>query len=32
MSDHDGPATMRDVSHRPPDGDSVTGVWARGDE
>ncbi len=24
--------TMKDVSHTPPSGDSVTNVWHRGDE
>ncbi len=24
--------TMKDVSHTPPNGDSVTNVWNRGDE
>ncbi len=24
--------TMKDVSHTPPDGESVTNVWHRGDE
>ena len=23
--------TMRDVSHKPPNGDTVTNVWHRGD-
>ncbi len=28
----DRPKTMRDVSHTPPTGESVTNVWERGHE
>ncbi len=28
----DDKRTMKDVSHTPPNGDTVTNVWERGDE
>ena len=31
MSDTE-PDAMKDISHTPPEGDSVTHVWHRGDE
>ena len=29
---NDDKRTMKEVSHTPPNGDSVTNVWDRGDE
>ncbi|WP_411968487.1 hypothetical protein [Haloferax sp. YSSS75] len=31
-TDNTAKATMRDVSHTPPMGESVTNVWERGNE